>query len=253
MEKQLQDQVIIITGASTGIGRATARACAKEGAALVLADINDDDGNKLARELEVSGTRAMYQRCNVSQEDDVANLVYEAVSTFGQIHAAFNNAGIEGLRANTASCTTHNWDAIMDTNLKGVWLCMKYQIPEMLKYGSGAIVNCASVAGHIGIPEMPAYVASKHGLIGLTKTTALEYAALNIRINAVSPGVIQTPMIDRISTGHPELPKQFISAEPMQRIGQPEEIADAVVWLCSKRSSFVTGHALLVDGGWVAQ
>jgi NAD(P)-dependent dehydrogenase (short-subunit alcohol dehydrogenase family) len=172
---------------------------------------------------------------------------------FGRLDFAFNNAGIEGLSAPTHECTNENWEKTIDINLKGVWLCMKYEIPQMLKQHKGAIVNNASIAGLVGFPNIPAYVASKHGIIGLTKNAALEYAKLGIRVNAVCPGVIKTPMIDRFTGKNKEVEKQFATAEPIGRLGQPEEVAAAVTWLCSDASSFVTGHAMTVDGGWVAQ
>jgi NAD(P)-dependent dehydrogenase (short-subunit alcohol dehydrogenase family) len=175
------------------------------------------------------------------------------MSFWGRIDFAFNNAGIEGTQALTPECSAENWDRVIDVNLRGVWLCLKYQIPEMLKQGRGSIVNCSSIAGLIGFPGIPAYVASKHGVIGLTKTAALEFAKKNIRVNAICPGVIQTPMIDRFVHGEAKIQKQFIDGEPVGRIGTPEEIAAAALWLCSESSSFVTGHSLIVDGGWLAQ
>jgi NAD(P)-dependent dehydrogenase (short-subunit alcohol dehydrogenase family) len=180
-------------------------------------------------------------------------MIDKAIVQYGRIDYAFNNAGIEGLSAPTHECTDENWEKVIAVNLKGVWLCMKYEIPQMLKQGKGAIANNASIAGLVGFQNIPAYVASKHGVIGLTKNAALEYAKLGIRVNAVCPGVIKTPMVDRFTGKSKEVEKQFESMEPVGRLGQPEEVAEAVMWLCSDSSSFVTGDALPVDGGWTAQ
>jgi NAD(P)-dependent dehydrogenase (short-subunit alcohol dehydrogenase family) len=179
-------------------------------------------------------------------------MIDKTISTYNKLDFAFNNAGIEGGMAMSHECTEENWDKTIGVNLKGAWLCMKHQIPQMLKQGKGVIVNNASIAGLIGFPGLPAYVASKHGLIGLTKTAALENAKNNIRINAVCPGVIKTSMIDRITGKEKEIEKQYVSMEPIGRMGKPSEVAEAVVWLCSDAASFVTGHAMPVDGGWVA-
>ena len=177
----------------------------------------------------------------------------KTIATYGRLDYAFNNAGIEGTSAPVQDCTEENWDKTIGVNLKGVWLCMKYEIPEMLKQGKGVIINTASVAGLVGFQGLPAYVASKHGIIGLTKTAALECAQLGIRVNAVCPGVIQTSMIDRLTGNKKEAIEQFTGLEPVGRFGQPEEIANAVIWLCSDEASFVTGVAMPVDGGFVAQ
>ena len=176
-----------------------------------------------------------------------------AVTAFGRLDYAFNNAGIEGHPANTHECTEENWDDTIQINLKGVWLCMKYQIPAMMEHGKGAIVNCASVAGLVGFAGLPAYCASKHGIVGLTKGAAIEYAKSGIRVNAVCPGVIRTPMIDRFTGKNKAAEKVFEDQEPVGRLGEPEEVAEAVLWLCSDSASFVTGHALAVDGGWIAR
>lgn len=246
-------RVALVTGAASGIGRATALAFARSGANVVVADTQEVDGIHTARMIEDLGRRAIFVRCDVSQEAEVKEVMRRTVETFGRLDFAFNNAGIEGAQAFTPDCTSENWDRVINVNLKGVWLCMKYQIPQMLKQGGGAIVNCASIAGLIGFPGIPAYVASKHGVNGLTKTAALEYAKSGIRINAVCPGVIETPMIDRFAHGEAQIRKQLADGEPVGRVGRPDEIADAVLWLCSDSSSFVTGNPMAVDGGWVAQ
>ncbi len=251
MEKIFQNKVAIITGGSFGIGKATAIAFAKEGAKVVVADIIED-GATLAV-IQSAGGEAMFISCDVSSEDSVKAMVEKTIDQYGRLDFAFNNAGVEGYSAPTHECASDNWSKTININLKGVWLCMKYEIPHLLKQGKGAIVNNASIAGLVGFPNIPAYVASKHGVIGLTKNAALEYAKLGIRVNAVCPGVIRTPMVDRFTGKNKEVEKQFENMEPVGRMGEPEEVAAAVTWLCSDASSFVTGHSLTVDGGWVAQ
>jgi NAD(P)-dependent dehydrogenase (short-subunit alcohol dehydrogenase family) len=253
MSYDFDDKVAFITGASTGIGRATALAFSKSGARVMVADVNVDSGMQTNHLIKESGGKVEFIKCDVSKAIEVQNAIEKTISLFGRLDFAFNNAGIEGQQALTPDCAEENWDQVININLKGVWLCMRYQIPQMLKQGGGAIVNCSSIAGLIGFPGIPAYVASKHGVIGLTKTAALEYAKSNIRINAICPGVIQTPMIDRFVHGEAQIQRQFMNGEPVGRMGQPEEIAAAALWLCSGQSSFVTGHPLVVDGGWVAQ
>ncbi|HYV91654.1 MAG TPA: SDR family oxidoreductase [Chitinophagales bacterium] len=253
MEKIFANKVAIVTGGSFGIGRATAIAFARRGAKVVIADwIEDKEGESL-KQIKALGGEAIFIQCDVSKSIYVKAMVKKTISTFGSLDFAFNNAGVEGAAAPTHECSEENWDKTIGVNLKGEWLCMKYEIPEMLKQGKGAIVNCASIAGLVGFPGLPAYVASKHGVIGITRTAALEYAKQGIRINAVCPGVIKTPMIDRFTGKKKEAEKQFESQEPIGRMGLPEEVAEAVVWLCSDASSFVTGDAMAVDGGWIAQ
>lgn len=249
----MKDKVALVTGAASGIGRSTALAFAQQKAAVVLADVNIEGGQETLSRIRDLGQKAKFVSCDTSKQADIENMVDEAVKTFGRLDYAFNNAGIEGEQAPTADCTVENWDRVISVNLKGVWLCMKYQIPQMLKQGGGAIVNCSSVAGLVGFLGIPAYVASKHGIIGLTKTAALEYAKSNIRINSVCPGVIQTPMIERFIHGEAQIEKLLKEGEPVGRMGTPEEIASAVLWLCSGGASFVIGHSMAVDGGWVAQ
>lgn len=247
------EQVALVTGASSGIGRATALAFAGEGARVVAADLLGTEGEETVKLIQDRGGEAVFVKTDVSSPAEVANLVDRAIASYGRLDIAFNNAGVEGELATTAECSEDNWDRTLSINLKGVWLCMKHELPRMLERKRGSIVNCSSVAGLAGVARLPAYVASKHGIIGLTRAAALEYAKQGIRINAVCPGVIRTAMVDRLIRAHPEMESQLIAGEPMGRIGTPEEIAAAVVWLCSESASFVTGHALAVDGGWVAQ
>jgi NAD(P)-dependent dehydrogenase (short-subunit alcohol dehydrogenase family) len=247
------EQVALVTGASSGIGRATALAFAGEGARVVAADVLGTEGEETVKLIQDRGGEAVFVKTDVSSPAEVANLVDRAIASYGRLDIAFNNAGVEGELATTAECSEDNWDRTLSINLKGVWLCMKHELPRMLERKRGSIVNCSSVAGLAGVARLPAYVASKHGIVGLTRAAALEYATQGIRINAVCPGLIRTAMVDRLIRAHPEMESQLIAGEPMGRSGTPEEIAAAVVWLCSDSASFVTGHALAVDGGWVAQ
>ncbi|MEY4012809.1 MAG: hypothetical protein RIT22_1933 [Bacteroidota bacterium] len=244
-------RVALVTGGSFGIGKATALAFAKNGAKVVIADWIENP--ETLDSIKKLGGDAIFVKCDVSNEKNVKALLKKTISTYGRLDYAFNNAGIEGKSASIHECSEENWDKTININLKGIWLCMKNEIPEMLKQGKGVIVNCSSVAGLVGYQGLPAYVASKHGVIGLTKTAALEYANLGIRVNAVCPGVIQTPMIDRLTGKKKELIEQFTALEPMKRFGRAEEIANTVIWLCSEEASFVTGIAMPVDGGFVAQ
>ncbi|OQP63935.1 short-chain dehydrogenase [Niastella vici] len=252
MEKIFEGKVAIVTGGSFGIGRAAAVAFAARGAKVIVADWLEDKEQTTLNQIKAAGGQAIFIICDVSKSKDVQAMVEKTISTYGRLDYAFNNAGIEGATASTNECTEENWDKTININLKGTWLCMKHEIPYMLQQGKGAIVNCASVAGLIGFPGLPAYVVSKHGVVGLTKTAALENAKQHIRINAVCPGVIHTAMIDRITGMNKEAEKQFVSMEPVGRMGDPEEVAEAVIWLCSDAASFVTGHAMPVDGGWIA-
>jgi len=248
---KFEQRVALVTGGSFGIGKATALAFAKNGAKVVIADWIENP--ETLDSIKKLGGDAIFIKCDVSNEKNVKALLKKTISTYGRLDYAFNNAGIEGKSASIHECSEENWDKTININLKGIWLCMKNEIPEMLKQGKGVIVNCSSVAGLVGYQGLPAYVASKHGVIGLTKTAALEYANLGIRVNAVCPGVIQTPMIDRLTGKKKELIEQFTALEPMKRFGRAEEIANTVIWLCSEEASFVTGVAMPVDGGFVAQ
>jgi NAD(P)-dependent dehydrogenase (short-subunit alcohol dehydrogenase family) len=251
MDQIFENKTIIITGASSGIGQATAVAFAARGANVVIADVVDPD-ETLKKIFAVRGN-ALAVKCDVSSEADIKAMVEHTIAIFGGLDYAFNNAGIEGASMPLQDVATSDWDKTIDINLKGAWLCMKYELPQMLKQGKGAIVNCASIAGLVGFSLSSPYVASKHGIVGLTRTAALENAKRGIRVNAVCPGIIHTPMIDRYTKGDTKVEAQLAAGEPIGRVGLPEEIADAVVWLCSDASSFVTGQAIAVDGGWVAQ
>lgn len=251
MEQIFKDKVVVVTGSSFGIGRATAIAFAQRGAKVVLSDWMEDMATMNA--IGEIGGEAFFVKCDVSREDDVRNMMAQAVGRYGRLDFAFNNAGVEGSPAPAADCSDENWDRTIGINLKGVWLCIKHEIPEMIKSGGGAIVNNASIAGLVGFGGVPAYVASKHGVVGLTKNVALDYAKQNIRVNAVCPGVIHTPMIDRYTGNDPKVMQQMVAGKPIERLGQPEEIAETVVFLCSNAASFITGQAIAVDGGWTTQ
>ncbi len=244
-------KVAFVTGAANGIGRATALAFAREGASVMVADVAHTRVEETARLIEKAGGKAHAIKCDVTVEKDIQSALDETIKVFGRLDLAFNNAGVEESFNLTAEEPTETWDRLMNINLRGTFLCMKYELQLMLKQGGGAIVNTSSGAGIIGVKGSPAYVASKHGLIGLTKAAALDYATDNIRVNAVCPGFIDTEMMQRFTGGTPEGRAKVIALEPMGRMGKPEEIADAVIWLCSNASSFVTGHALVVDGGQV--
>jgi NAD(P)-dependent dehydrogenase (short-subunit alcohol dehydrogenase family) len=249
----LRGKVVLVTGGGSGIGRATSLRLAQEGAKVMIADYVPEGAERTVKLIKDAGGEASCLAADVSVSNQVEMMVNKTVEIYGRIDGAFNNAGIEGRMANTVEATEENFDRTIAINLKGVWLCMKYEIPQMLKQGGGSIVNTASVAGLVGFHNLSAYNASKHGVIGLTKTAALEYAQKNIRVNCVNPGVIDTPMVARLVDSGGMNESDLTRGEPVGRMGQPQEIGEGVIWLLSDAASFVTGHSLVIDGGWVAQ
>ncbi len=248
----MNGKVAIVTGGSAGIGLATVRTFVERGASVIVADIDVAAGEKAVASL--ADGQASFIRTDVSQEADVQAMVAAAVERFGRLDYAVNNAGIGGAAALTAEYTLDDWRRVIDINLTGVWLGMRYQIPAMLQHGGGAIVNVSSILGTVGFATAPAYVAAKHAVNGLTKTAAIEYATQGIRVNNVNPGFIYTPMLENAGMAEgTELYNQIASLHPMQRMGTPEEVANLIVWACSDEASFVTGAILLVDGGYTAQ
>ena len=251
--EELKGKVALVTGAGSGIGQATAIEFASRGARVVVSDVSREGVAGTAGSILDRGGDALPVVADVSVRRDVDSLVGEAVSSYGGLDFAFNHAGIEGDSADTSSCTEENWDRVVDVNLKGVWLCMRAEIPVMKRRGQGVIVNNASVAGLVGFRDLPAYCASKGGVVELSRAAALECAPSGIRVNSVCPGVIRTPMVERVIDGDPEAAAAIAAMEPVGRLGTPEEVASAVLWLCSPGAGFVTGHALVVDGGLTAQ
>ena len=249
---RLEGKVAIVTGAASGIGRASALLFAEEGARVVVADWDEAKGEQVAREVEGKGGEAKFVKVDVSRAEDVQVMVNAAVESYGRLDVLFNNAGVEGEQAPTADCTLENFDRVIAINLRGVFLGMKYGIAAMLKTGGGSIINNASVAGLVGFMGIPAYCASKGGVIQLTKAAALEYAKEHVRVNAICPGVIWTPMVERLVASSEELRKTLESLEPIGRFGQPEEVARLALFLASEDSSFCTGAPFVVDGGFVA-
>src|SRR3954462_3266082 len=253
MSNMFQGQVAVVTGASQGIGLASAKAFAEAGAAVVLADIDEKAANAAAEQLARAGHQIRALRCDVADENDVANMVAETGAAFGRLDAAYNNAGIQSPAIEMADASGAEYDRVMDINLRGVWNCMKYELRQMREQGSGAVVNNSSIGGLIGIAGRATYHAAKHGVLGLTKSAALEYASRGVRVNAVCPGTIETPMVaDMITKGELSV-TDAEAGQPIGRLGHGDEIAAAVLWLCSPGASLVTGVALPVDGGYTAR
>lgn len=252
MNISFENKVALVTGAASGLGLATAKAFAESGASVALADWNEEAVHSAAKVLTAKGHKALAIRCDVADDAQVEAMVQQTVATFGRLDAAYNNAGVQNVLAETADSTREDYDRVMAINLRGVWSCMKFELQQMRKQGSGAIVNCSSLGGLVGGAERGIYHAAKHGVLGFTKSAALEYAARGIRINAVCPGLIQTPMSDQmVAAGQGEALAALEKMVPMGRVGRPEEIADAVLWLCSSAASYVTGQSISVDGGFI--
>jgi len=246
-----ENKVALVTGAASGLGLATARAFAEAGAAVVLADSDESALKSVTEQLTSRRHKALAIPCDVSDDAQVEAMVAQTIATFGGLDAAYNNAGVQNILADTADATRADFDRVMAVNLRGVWSCMKFELREMRQRGSGAIVNCSSIGGLVGGAGRGTYHAAKYGVIGLTTSAALEYAAQGIRINAICPGMFDTPMSDRMkASGQTAALDAMLKDVPIGRVGRPDEIADAVLWLCSSAASFVVGHALVVDGGY---
>ena len=252
MNISFENQVALVTGAASGIGLATAKAFAQSGASVALADWNEKAVRSAAEELAGQGHKTLAIRCDVADDAQVEAMVDQTVAAFGRLDAAYNNAGVQNELAEAADQTREDFDRVVGINLRGVWSCMKFELRQMRKQGSGTIVNCSSLGGLVGSPERGIYHAAKHGVLGFTKSAALEYAARGIRINAICPGLIQTPMSDQmVAAGQGEALKEMEKSIPMGRVGRPEEIANAVLWLCSDAASYLTGQSISVDGGFI--
>jgi len=254
MAGMFENKVALVTGAGSGIGRQAALNFARHGAKVVAADIAEDGGNETVAMIKKAGGEAIFFKADVSKAADVQAMVNKTIEAFGGLDFAFNNAGIEGPSVeNFYEYSEEAFDRLISINLKGVFLSMKYELPIMIKQGKGVIVNTSSIAGLVGLPGMPGYSAAKFGVIGMTKAAAVQHSKQGVRINAVCPGVIRTPMIDRLTGKNPAAEAAYAAGHPIGRMGEPEEIGDAVVYLCSDAASFITGVALPVDGGWTAQ
>lgn len=252
MNISFENQVALITGAGSGLGLATARAFAASGASVALADWNEKAVHSAAEELAAQGHKTLAIRCDVSDDAQVEAMVQQTVAEFGRLDAAYNNAGVQNVLAETADSSREDYDRVMAINLRGVWSSMKFELQQMRRQRSGAIVNCSSLGGLVGGAERGTYHAAKHGVLGLTKSAALEYATRGIRINALCPGLIWTPMADQmVASGQGDALEAMLRSVPMGRYGRPEEIADVVLWLCSQASSYVTGQSISVDGGYI--
>lgn len=250
MNISFENKVALVTGAGSGLGFATANAFAESGASVALADTNEEAVRSAAKELSARGHKALAMQCDVADDAGVEAMVERTVATFGRLDAAYNNAGVQNVVAEAAESTREDFDRVISINLRGVWSCMKFELRQMLKQGSGAIVNCSSIGGLVAGPKRGTYQASKHGVLGLTKSAALDYAARGIRINAVCPGIIHTGMLDHMMKTQADALNAMLKDVPIGRLGRPEEIASAVLWLCSSAASFMVGHALAVDGGY---
>ena len=248
-----RNKVAIVTGGGSGIGRASAIAFANEGVKVGVVDINIKNGEETVHLIEEKGGTATFIRCDVSQSGEVDSMVNQVTSIYGRLDIAHNNAGIEPQMVPLTESTEEDWDKVISINLKGVWLCMKYEIPHMIKGGGGAIVNTASVVSFLGQKNMASYVAGKHGVLGLTRAAALESIEDGIHVNAVCPAIVATPMLDRFTQGYKEVAAGLTADYPLKRLIEPEEVAQAVVWLCSEKASYLNGHHLVIDGGMSIQ
>jgi NAD(P)-dependent dehydrogenase (short-subunit alcohol dehydrogenase family) len=253
MDKTMKGKIALITGGGSGIGRAAALLFAREGATVVVANRRVENGNETVRLIGDEGGEAIFIQADISKKDDVQSLITSIIERYGKLDYAFNNGGVDGKPAAIVDCEEEDWDYIVDINLKGTFLLMKYEIRQMLKQGYGSIVNMSSICGTVARPNRCAYTASRHGIEGLTKVAAIEYSSKGIRINAVAPGSIRTDIFYRSTKGNPEKEKYYASGHPIGRVGEPEEAAQAALWLCSDAASFVIGHTLMVDGGFTKQ
>ncbi|MEO6183603.1 MAG: glucose 1-dehydrogenase [Verrucomicrobiota bacterium] len=253
MTKQFSGKVALVTGGASGLGRVSAIALAREGAKVLVSDVAVSEGEATAKMITAAGGQATFVKADVTKSSEVEAMVRAAIETFGRLDFAMNNAGIDGVRARTADYPEDVWDQVINLNLTGVFLCLKFELSVMVQQGSGVIVNMSSVAGVTGFPGHAAYTASKHGVIGLTKTAAIDYAKAGIRINAICPAYTRTPMLNRMLEQKPDLEAKLISRVPLRRLGTAEEIAQAAIYLFSDAAAFITGHSLVMDGGIVAE